>query len=34
MIPRILVEERHLRQDPAYVEYQQIVRYRLIPGVF
>ena len=34
MIPRILVEESHLRQDPAYVEYQQVVRYRLIPGVF
>lgn len=34
MIPRILVEEEHLRQDPAYVEYAQAVRYRLIPGVF
>ena len=34
MIWRILVEENHLRQDPAYVEYQQVVRYRLIPGVF
>ncbi len=34
MIPRLLVEESHLRQDPAYVEYAQVVRYRLIPGVF
>jgi protein-S-isoprenylcysteine O-methyltransferase Ste14 len=31
---RILVEEKHLRQDPAYREYQKVVRYRLIPGVF
>lgn len=34
MIPRLLVEESHLRQDPAYVKYAQVVRYRLIPGVF
>ncbi len=33
-VPRLLVEERILAQDDAYVEYQQQVRYRLIPGVF
>ena len=31
---RILVEEKHLSQDPAYRAYQKVVRYRLIPGVF
>jgi protein-S-isoprenylcysteine O-methyltransferase Ste14 len=33
-IPRIFVEEKHLSQDPKYREYQKVVRYRLIPGVF
>lgn len=33
-IPRILAEERLLKQDPAYQNYCSIVRYRLIPGVF
>jgi protein-S-isoprenylcysteine O-methyltransferase Ste14 len=33
-IIRIIVEEWHLSQDPAYREYQKVVRYRLIPGVF
>jgi hypothetical protein len=33
-IPRILTEERLLGQDPRYREYQTVVRYRLIPGVF
>jgi protein-S-isoprenylcysteine O-methyltransferase Ste14 len=33
-ITRIIVEEWHLSQDPAYREYQKVVRYRLIPGVF
>jgi len=31
---RILMEESHLSQDPAYVEYQKVVRFRLIPGLF
>lgn len=31
---RILREERHLALDPAYREYMQAVRYRLIPFVF
>lgn len=31
---RIEAEESHLRQDPAYVAYQQVVRYRLIPGLY
>jgi protein-S-isoprenylcysteine O-methyltransferase Ste14 len=33
-IPRLLAEERLLGLDPAYREYQQAVRYRLIPGLF
>ena len=33
-ITRIIVEEWHLSQDPAYRAYQKVVRYRLIPGVF
>jgi protein-S-isoprenylcysteine O-methyltransferase Ste14 len=33
-IPRIFVEEKHLSQDPKYRDYQKVVRYRLIPGVF
>jgi protein-S-isoprenylcysteine O-methyltransferase Ste14 len=33
-VPRLLVEERLLARDKSYAEYQQQVRYRLIPGVF
>ena len=33
-IPRIFAEERLLGQDPQYRDYQKIVRYRLIPGLF
>lgn len=33
-IPRLLAEERYLRTDPAYAEYMEAVRYRLIPGIF
>jgi protein-S-isoprenylcysteine O-methyltransferase Ste14 len=33
-IPRILAEERLLSQDAEYQDYQKIVRYRLVPGVF
>jgi protein-S-isoprenylcysteine O-methyltransferase Ste14 len=33
-IPRLLAEERLLRQDPVYQEYCRRVPYRLIPGVF
>ena len=33
-IPRIFAEERLLARDPRYRQYQQTVRYRLIPGVF
>lgn len=33
-IPRLLAEERLLSLDPAYRDYRQAVRYRLIPGVF
>jgi protein-S-isoprenylcysteine O-methyltransferase Ste14 len=33
-IPRILVEERLLSQDPVYQGYMRMVPYRLIPGVF
>jgi protein-S-isoprenylcysteine O-methyltransferase Ste14 len=33
-IARILVEERYLSQDPAYLNLKRQVRYRLIPGVF
>jgi protein-S-isoprenylcysteine O-methyltransferase Ste14 len=31
---RAWTEERHLSQDPDYIEYKKIVRYRFIPGVF
>jgi protein-S-isoprenylcysteine O-methyltransferase Ste14 len=34
MIRRIEAEESHLSKDPAYVEYQKTVRYRLIPWVY
>lgn len=33
-ILRLLAEERLLAQDPAYAEYMQKVRWRLIPGLF
>ncbi len=33
-IPRILAEERMLSEDQDYQEYKQIVRFRLVPGVF
>lgn len=33
-IPRLLAEERLLSRDLRYREYQQVVRYRLVPGVF
>lgn len=31
---RAITEERHLSQDPEYVEYMKKVRYMFIPGVF
>lgn len=34
MLGRIVREEAHLSADAAYRDYQQRVRYRLIPGVF
>lgn len=34
LIPRILAEERILREDPAYVDYCKKVPSRLIPGLF
>jgi protein-S-isoprenylcysteine O-methyltransferase Ste14 len=33
-IPRILAEERVLGEDAAYQKYKQVVRFRLIPGLF
>jgi protein-S-isoprenylcysteine O-methyltransferase Ste14 len=33
-IPRLLAEERLLRQDSSYGAYESVVRSRLIPGVF
>jgi protein-S-isoprenylcysteine O-methyltransferase Ste14 len=33
-IPRLIVEERLLRQDSRYESYMGRVRYRLIPGLF
>lgn len=33
-VPRLLAEERLLRQDADYLDYMQKVRYRLVPGVF
>lgn len=33
-VPRILAEERLLRQDQAYRAYEDLVPYRLIPGIF
>ena len=31
---RIAFEERLLKQDPHYRDYMNVVRYRLIPGVY
>ncbi len=33
-VPRLLAEERLLREDAEYRDYMAVVRYRLIPGVF
>ena len=33
-ILRILAEERMLGEDSEYQEYKQVVRYRLVPGLF
>ena len=33
-VPRILAEERMLGEDEGYQQYKQVVRYRLVPGVF
>jgi protein-S-isoprenylcysteine O-methyltransferase Ste14 len=33
-VPRILAEERLLGRDANYAQYRQMVRYRLIPGLF
>jgi len=33
-IPRLLIEERLLADDPEYVTYMSEVRWRLIPGLF
>lgn len=33
-IPRLLLEERLLSEDPCYRDYQTQVRFRLIPGIF
>lgn len=33
-IPRLLLEERLLAADERYRDYQQVVPYRLIPGIF
>ena len=33
-IPRILSEERMLSEDQDYQQYKQIVRFRLVPGLF
>jgi protein-S-isoprenylcysteine O-methyltransferase Ste14 len=34
LVARIAAEERTLREDPAYREYMQRVRYRLVPLVY
>jgi protein-S-isoprenylcysteine O-methyltransferase Ste14 len=34
LVYRVVLEERVLSNDPAYVAYSTRVRYRLIPGVF
>jgi protein-S-isoprenylcysteine O-methyltransferase Ste14 len=33
-IPRLILEERILAQDPRYQNYMNLVPYRLIPGLF
>lgn len=33
-VARAITEERHLRQDPAYIAYEARVKYRFIPGLF
>ena len=33
-VARILLEERLLSQDASYQQYQQQVRYRILPGIF
>ena len=33
-VPRLLAEERLLREDAAYRAYEHVVRSRLVPGVF
>ena len=33
-IPRLLAEERLLREDPAYRDFMTKTRWRLIPGIF
>jgi protein-S-isoprenylcysteine O-methyltransferase Ste14 len=33
-VPRLLVEEKLLRQDASYAEYMAAVRWRLVPGLF
>ncbi len=33
-VPRLLAEERLLKETPEYSDYMNKVRYRLIPGVF
>ena len=33
-LARIYYEEQLLSRDPQYVQYQQRVRWRLVPGVF
>jgi protein-S-isoprenylcysteine O-methyltransferase Ste14 len=33
-IPRLLIEERFLREDSQYAQYAVMVRWRLVPGIF
>ena len=34
LLVRAVCEERTLARDPAYRDYQQKVRWRVLPGVF
>jgi protein-S-isoprenylcysteine O-methyltransferase Ste14 len=34
LMARAVCEERTLARDPAYREYQQVVRWRIVPGAF
>ena len=34
LLARAVCEERTLAQDDAYRRYQQVVRWRILPGVF